>query len=170
MPHACMKGRSDMGLSIGRTPSIEMKRSGIETALRINWITETFRWRCAQGTHPYPSRTRWLRPGRPMVLCWRRHGRAGGCRRTWGISSVGRAPALQAGGHEFDSRILHSAISRKMYIENCTQKVIFLNEQCRPQRLRALGACPQMRKEPMRDIVRMHRSRRSGADSRWHCG
>ena len=26
-----------------------------------------------------------------------------------GISSVGRAPALQAGGHEFDSRILHSA-------------------------------------------------------------
>ena len=28
---------------------------------------------------PYPSRTRWLRPERPMVLCWRRHGRAGGC-------------------------------------------------------------------------------------------
>ena len=27
----------------------------------------------------------------------------------WGISSVGRAPALQAGGHEFDSRILHFA-------------------------------------------------------------
>ena len=27
----------------------------------------------------------------------------------WGISSVGRAPALQAGGHEFESRILHSA-------------------------------------------------------------
>ena len=26
-----------------------------------------------------------------------------------GISSVGRAPALQAGGHEFDSRILHLA-------------------------------------------------------------
>ena len=24
-----------------------------------------------------------------------------------GISSVGRAPALQAGGHEFESRILH---------------------------------------------------------------
>ena len=28
----------------------------------------------------------------------------------WGISSVGRAPALQAGGHEFDSRILHLAV------------------------------------------------------------
>ena len=39
-----------------------------------------FWWRCAWGKHPYPSRTRWLRPRRPMVLCWRRHGRAGGCR------------------------------------------------------------------------------------------
>ena len=29
----------------------------------------------------------------------------------WGISSVGRAPALQAGGHEFDSRILHWLIN-----------------------------------------------------------
>ena len=29
------------------------------------------------------------------------------CKNFWGISSVGRAPALQAGGHEFDSRILH---------------------------------------------------------------
>ena len=38
-----------------------------------------FRWRCAQGRHPFSSRTRWLRPKRPMVLCWRRHGRAGGC-------------------------------------------------------------------------------------------
>ena len=27
---------------------------------------------------------------------------------TWGYSSVGRAPALQAGGHEFESRYLHS--------------------------------------------------------------
>ena len=26
----------------------------------------------------------------------------------WGRSSVGRAPALQAGGHEFESRRLHS--------------------------------------------------------------
>ena len=28
----------------------------------------------------FPSRTRWLRPKRPMVLYWRRYGRAGGCR------------------------------------------------------------------------------------------
>ena len=34
--------------------------------------------RYVQGTHPFPSRTRRLRPARPMVLCWRRHGRAGG--------------------------------------------------------------------------------------------
>ena len=32
------------------------------------------------GDYQCPSRTRWLRPERPMVLCWRRHGRAGGCR------------------------------------------------------------------------------------------
>ena len=30
----------------------------------------------------------------------------------WGISSVGRAPALQAGGHEFESRILHLILQR----------------------------------------------------------
>ena len=70
-----------------------------------------FRWRCAQGTHPFPSRTRWLRPKRPMVLCWRRHGRAGGCQIEWGCSSVGRAPALQAGGQGFESLHLHCVYS-----------------------------------------------------------
>ena len=28
---------------------------------------------------------------------------------SWGYSSVGRAPALQAGGHEFESRYLHES-------------------------------------------------------------
>ena len=42
--------------------------------------TRRFRCRCAWWKHPYPSRTRRLRPGRPMILCWRRHGKAGGCR------------------------------------------------------------------------------------------
>ena len=46
-------------------------------------------WRCARGTHPFPSRTRRLRPGRPMVLCWRRHGRAGGCQIHGGIAQLG---------------------------------------------------------------------------------
>ena len=70
---------------------------------------EDFRRRCAWGKHPYPSRTRRLRPRRPMVLHWRRCGRAGGCRnpKRRGCSSVGRAPALQAGGREFESLHLH---------------------------------------------------------------
>ncbi len=29
---------------------------------------------------------------------------------SWGYSSAGRAPALQAGGHEFESRYLHLTI------------------------------------------------------------
>ena len=29
----------------------------------------------------------------------------------WGISSAGRAPALQAGGHRFEPDILHSNLS-----------------------------------------------------------
>ena len=66
-----------------------------------------FWWRCGQGKHPFPSRTRRLRPKRPMVLHWRRCGRAGGCQIKWGCSSVGRAPALQAGGREFESLHLH---------------------------------------------------------------
>ena len=39
-----------------------------------------FRCRCAWGKHPSTSRTRWLRPRRPMILYWRRYGKAGGCR------------------------------------------------------------------------------------------
>ena len=40
---------------------------------------ERFWWRCEKGKHPYPYRTRRLSPKRPRVLCWRRHGRVGGC-------------------------------------------------------------------------------------------
>src|SRR5699024_11027639 len=65
------------------TDSTEMKRSGIEGVAGGRYgvqITKDFRWRCASGKHPYPSRTRRLRLKRPMILCWRRHGKAGGCR------------------------------------------------------------------------------------------
>ena len=31
----------------------------------------------------------------------------------WGLSSVGRAPALQAGGREFESLSLHSGVNPK---------------------------------------------------------
>ena len=78
-------------------------------------VTRNFWCRYALGTHPFPSRTRWLRPGRPMVLCWRRYGRAGGCQILWGCSSVGRAPALQAGGQEFESLHLHSVRKNRFY-------------------------------------------------------
>ena len=50
-----------------------------------------------------------------MVLCWRRYGRAGGCQILWGCSSVGRAPALQAGGQEFESLHLHSVRKNRFY-------------------------------------------------------
>ena len=68
--------------------------------VRLAWkavkLSTPFRWRCAQGTHPFPSRTRWLRPERPMVLCWRRHGRAGGCRIYGGLAQLGeRLPCKQ---------------------------------------------------------------------------
>ena len=44
----------------------------------LTLVTRNFWCRCVQGKHPYPSRTRRLRPERPMVLHWRRCGRAGG--------------------------------------------------------------------------------------------
>ena len=51
-----------------------------------------------------------------MVLYWRRYGRVGGCQIKWGRSSVGRAPALQAGGQEFESLRLHC--ERKFTVNN----------------------------------------------------
>jgi hypothetical protein len=38
----------------------------------------------------------------------------------WGYSSVGRAPALQAGGHEFESHYLHQKVKtfKVLYLEN----------------------------------------------------
>ena len=101
-----------------------LRKAGFSRVLPIKGpdllVSRKFRWRCVRGKHPFPSRTRRLRPRRPMVLCWRRHGRVGGCRIlfkenlempvisvTRGCSSVGRAPALQAGGHEFESHHLH---------------------------------------------------------------
>ena len=79
----------------------------------------------AKGIHLFPYRTQKLSLSAPMVLGWRRPGRAGGCQipfqslrtlrksvigaktGTWGCSSVGRAPALQAGGQEFEPLHLH---------------------------------------------------------------
>ena len=67
-----------------------------------------------QGIHPYPFRTRKLSPVVPIVLRRKQRGRVGNgqpripsLRPKWGCSSVGRAPALQAGGHGFESHHLH---------------------------------------------------------------
>ena len=35
----------------------------------------------------------------------------------WGCSSVGRAPALQAGGHEFESHHLHETMSHARFMK-----------------------------------------------------
>ncbi len=47
----------------------------------------------------------------------------------WGYSSVGRAPALQAGGHEFESRYLHliivNTVTVKWMIIRCTLKIAY---------------------------------------------
>ena len=43
----------------------------------------------------------------------------------WGHSSVGRAPALQAGGHEFESRCLHQLPREQqnyLHLDNCIRK------------------------------------------------
>ena len=97
-------------------------------------------WRCAYGAHPFSSRTRWLRRKRPMVLYWRRYGRVGGCwiinkiskisKISWGLSSVGRAPALQAGGREFESLSLHcSERAASLHLENRILKRYLFKEK-----------------------------------------
>ena len=85
-------------------------------------MTTNFGGDASGGSHPFPSRTRWLRPGRPKILHWGRCGKIGGCQILWGYSSVGRAPALQAGGHEFESRYLHLTERSELFLENCTLK------------------------------------------------
>ena len=49
----------------------------------------------------------------------------------WGCSSVGRAPALQAGGQEFESLHLHESniILLFLNLENRIQKINFLINQ-----------------------------------------
>ena len=46
----------------------------------------------------------------------------------WGCSSVGRAPALQAGGHGFESHHLHHLLSLKRKVSKETSKQKSLGE------------------------------------------
>ena len=43
----------------------------------------------------------------------------------WGCSSVGRAPALQAGGQEFESLRLHYQRTKIISAEKCTLKTSY---------------------------------------------
>ena len=57
-----------------------------------------------------------------MVLCWRRHGRAGGCRINGGIAQLGEhLPCKQGvkGSNPFISTPFRK--KRYMYLENCIQ-------------------------------------------------
>ena len=85
--------------------------------------------RCACGTHPYPSRTRWLSRRRPMVLCRRRHGRAGGCQIYGGIAQLGEHLPCKQGVRSSNLLISirwsqtagrRSQAAGGKYLENCT--------------------------------------------------
>ena len=57
-----------------------------------------------------------------MVLCWRRHGRAGGCRIYGGIAQLGEhLPCKQGvkGSNPFISTPFRK--KRNVYLENCIQ-------------------------------------------------
>ena len=73
-------------------------------------VATSFWWRCAQGRHPFSSRTRWLRPKRPMVLCWRRHGRAGGCQNPLKITGVERSRIIYKTGFTSDQRVEENSV------------------------------------------------------------
>ena len=124
------------------TDSPEMKRSGIEVAADAEQkITEDFWWRCAQGTHPFPSRTRWLRPKRPMVLHWRRCGRAGGCQFQTGTQLSWESTCLASRGSRV--RISSSPSGKKT--------------SGRRKRLRAYSSAGQSaRLISVRSMVRVH--------------
>ena len=99
--------------------------------------------RCACGTHPFPFRTRWLRHRRPMVLCWRRHGRVGGCQLYGGIAQLGeRLPCKQ----EVTSSNL--VISTKAFLKAQTMDgtIHKLAWMYRGGALMAFSKCPWTRK------------------------
>ena len=83
-----------------------------------------FWWRCVRGTHPFPSRTRWLRPGRPMVLYWRRYGRVGGCQIYGGIAQLGEhLPCKQ--GVRSSNLLISISFKRKDYEVLCCGGIKF---------------------------------------------
>lgn len=66
----------------------------------------------SQGIAQPGSAPRSERGGRRFKSCCPDTPEPRSVRHTWGYSSVGRAPALQAGGRGFEPRLLHSVSSR----------------------------------------------------------
>ena len=77
---------------------------------------------------------------------------------TWGRSSAGRAPALQAGGQEFDSPRLHQnrTLKTTQKKKDTVNTTLLLNNKKRPNEPNTLG---QTRKCRMKKI--MHKSNES---------
>ena len=70
-PH--MHQKTQVRLRKGAFDATQVFRCALTQDSRNFWC------RCAFGKHPFPSRTRRLRLKRPMILYWRRYGKAGGC-------------------------------------------------------------------------------------------
>ena len=95
--------------------------------------TQSFWWRCARGTHPFSSRTRRLRPGRPMVLCRRRHGRAGGRQIFGGIAQLGEhLPCKQGvrGSNPLTSTVARVGAHAAGFDGRAGRKACFSDEAC----------------------------------------
>ena len=140
---------SKQSFSVAAEPLIQTVPGSYENKFSTNHprfvhtqlITRNFRWRCVQGTHPFPSRTRWLRPVRPMVLCWRRYGRIGGCRIKKEIISAmifnnrcfisdessGRSQTKGLHGLELPSRVLMADEPARWFDTACTLKTTHRN-------------------------------------------
>ena len=82
------------------------------SVLKVQWtFKKDFRWRCVQGTHPFPFRTRRLRPKRSMVLGGQLPGRVDGRRISIflklyfmvGMAQLVSAPDCGSGGRGFES-------------------------------------------------------------------
>ena len=84
-----------------------------------------------QGRHPFPSRTRWLRPVRPMVLGWRRPGRAGGRQHYGGVAQLGEHLPCKQGvmSSNLTISIKNSDFHCFLYLENCIRKYPRNNEK-----------------------------------------
>ena len=86
---AKLLGRDKVAYTSAGAPARESKLSGqLSVRCALTKASRRFRWRCARGEHPFSSRTRRLRLKRPMVLHWRRCGRAGGCRIKMGLNGL----------------------------------------------------------------------------------